>query len=241
MSALPSGVRLQLGRVRWPLAVLGSLAVSAVALSAVSLVLLRVTPFAVLREPSSQLVQLLDVRSEQNLPTWFVVAVLAVAAVAHASVGWLSGVAGRPSSPWFVTAALLALLSLDDAASLHERLEPVGRALGGGGGVTHFAWVVPGVLVAAVLAGVTARSVRRLPTPARASVAVGMGMVLAAAVLLEALGGLVLSTQGDGARYILVSHVEELVESLGAVVLLGAALVAVDVRATEGGVRVVLA
>jgi hypothetical protein len=199
-------------------------------LSLLSLVLLRVTPFEVLRDPASPVVQLLDVRAESNLPTWFTVVLLAAAAVAHALVGVLAGSAGAPARPWYAVATLLALLSLDEAAAVHERLEVLGLDLGGGGGALHFAWLLPGAVVGLALLAVTVRLYLLLPRPSGYLVLSGVVVFLAAAFGLEAVGGAVLDGRGDGPLYILVSHLEELVESLATCVLLLAALVAVRVE-----------
>src|SRR5688572_10020503 len=58
-----------------------------------------------------------DVFSEGNLPTWWSVGLLVLTAVAHAVTGAL---APRFSFAWFVSAGVLAALSLDDHTSLHE-------------------------------------------------------------------------------------------------------------------------
>jgi hypothetical protein len=41
---------------------------------------------------------------------------------------------------------LFLLLAYDEAAQMHERLIPLGRALFGGQGVLYFAWVVFGAI-----------------------------------------------------------------------------------------------
>ena len=58
---------------------------------------------------------------------------------------------------------------------------------------------------------------------------------MGAAVGLEALGGAVLDGGGDGLLYIVVSHVEELLETVAASLMLLAALSAVHVRRLPSG------
>lgn len=184
---------------------------------------------------------LLDTRAEQNLPTWFTVVLLTLGAVAHALVGALSRACARPSAPWFASSALLAVLSLDEVAALHEQLEKVGRRLGGGDGALHFAWLVPGLLIAAVLLLVTWKLYRRLPAPSGPTFLLGIILFMVAAVGLEALGGAILAGPGDGALYILVSHFEELLETAAACLLLLAAMLAIRLdQLGAGGVAVAL-
>ena len=206
--------------------------------SLLSLVLLRITPFEVLRDPASPVVQLIDVRAESNLPTWFAVVLLASAAVAHALVGVLAGRAGAPARPWYAVATLLGLLSIDEAAAVHERLEVLGLELGGGSGALHFAWLLPGGVVGLAVLAVTVRLYLLLPRPSGILVLGGVVAFLAAAFGLEAVGGAILDGRGDGALYILVSHLEELVEALATCVLLLAALVAVRVERLPSAVAV---
>ncbi|NIH66597.1 hypothetical protein [Modestobacter marinus] len=203
-------------------------------LVALSLVLLRITPWDVLRDPSSPLVQLLDVRAEGSLHTWFNVCVLSSGAVLHGCAGALAHRAGWEAWPWALTAAALALLSMDDLLAVHERLEPLGRALGAGQGGLHFAWVLPGLLLAVGLAATAVVAARKLPSSASRWLLVGVAALLAAAVGLESVGGLVLDSVGDGALYVLVSHAEELIETLAAAALLCAAVSAVRLGAGPG-------
>ena len=227
---------------RWPLWQVHSglaLLVACLLLSALSLVLLRVTPFEVLRDPASPVVQLLDVRAEQNVPTWFTVTVLALSAVGFALVGQLSRAGGLPRARWLAVAGLVALLSLDELAAVHERLEPLGRRLGGGEGALHFAWLVPGVLAVAVFLLLALRLVRSLPRPTARLFLAGTLLFVIAAVGLEFAGGAVLAVHGDGPAYILVSHTEELLETVAACLLLLAPLRAVRLdRPASGGILV---
>lgn len=215
---------------RRALRVLGAVALAALLLVATSLVLPRIAPWDALRDPSLPLVRLIDVRAEANLHTWFNVAVLTVGAAAHAVVGGLAHRAGHRAWPWGVTCAVLCLLALDDLASLHEQLEPLGRALGAGDGALHFAWVLPGLLLAAGLAGTAVVVARTLPVASARWLLAGVTALVAAAVGLEAAGGAILSGLGSGPLYILVSHLEEFVETCAAGALLCAAVAAVEVR-----------
>ncbi len=57
-----------------------------------------------------------------------------------------------------------------------------------------------------------------------------MLLLIVAALGLEVVGGALLDGRGDGPAYILVSHLEELLETLAAVLMLNSAVVAVPAR-----------
>lgn len=209
---------------------LTAVVLTAAVLASLSLVLPRVVPWGLFRDPASPLVRFVDVRAEANLHTWFNVAVLSVGACSHACVGVLARAAGGPAWPWAVAAGTLALLAIDDLAALHEQLEPIGRALGAGEGALHFAWLLPGVALAVGLAVVAVAAARRLPRASARWLLAGMSVLLSAAFGLEAAGGALLASVGDGPAYILVSHLEEFLETCAAGMLLHAAIRAVEVR-----------
>jgi hypothetical protein len=205
------------------------IAVVGATLATVSLVLPRVTAWPVLSDPSSPLVRFVDVRAEANLHTWFNVAVLTVAALLHGCVGALARSAGRTWWPWAVLSLALSALAIDDLASLHEQLEPWGRALGGGGGALHFAWLVPGGVLAVGLAMTAVTTARQLPAAAARWLLGGILALLGAALGAEALGGALLD-RGEEIAYIVVSHVEEFVETVAAGMLLCAAVSVLAIR-----------
>lgn len=140
-----------------------------------------------------------------------------------ALTGVLARRGGGPGAAWFGSAVLLAALSLDDLAALHERLEGLGRVAGGGS--LAFAWVVPGALVGlGVLLAMTVLA-RRVHGTARVRLVVGVVVLLGAALGLEAVSGVVLEAgEGTTRTYVVVVHLEELLEAVGAVLMLTAPL-----------------
>ncbi|GAB2685586.1 hypothetical protein GCM10027194_19070 [Thalassiella azotivora] len=178
-------------------------------------------PFAPgLEDPDSTLRALLDPAGEANLWTWFNVALLLLAATAHAVTASLRRAAGLRAGPWWVLAVVLAALSLDDLASLHERLDPVGRELGAGEGWLRAAWVVPGALAAVLVVAAVWRVARLLRGRSRWLLVAGLGTFLGAALGLEVLAFAVLDDGGQGPLYAAVTYLEELLEAWGAVALL---------------------
>jgi hypothetical protein len=210
----------------------------ALALGAASLLLPRITPFDVLSDPASPWVVLLDVRAEGSVHTWFNVAVLATGSALAVVLALLQRTRGRAGWPWAVVAATLAALSVDDLLALHERMQDVGAALVGTGTV-HFAWVVPGALLALVLVLALSVAASRLPVLSRRNLLAGAVLLVLAAIGLEVAGGAVLDTVGDGPLYIVVSHVEEVLETVAAAVLLHGVLHGFRLQRGQDGVVLV--
>jgi hypothetical protein len=182
--------------------------------------------------------QLFDVNSERNVPTWFSSTLLMGCAVLAALLAALVRRAGgRGAGHWAGLAAVLSLLSLDEVAALHERLGgPAAEVLGHATrGALHFAWVVPGTVLALVVGLVFVRFVVGLPPGTRRVVVAAAAMYLTGATALEAVGGAVLEDQGDRAVYLLVTAAEEGLEMAGSVLLLYAAMCLLHLRPEPGG------
>jgi hypothetical protein len=166
----------------------------------------------------------LDVFIEGNLPTWWSVALLTTAALTHALVGALASAKQvRGAWAWFASAAMLALLSLDDHTQLHERLDRIGNQL-----VTFerfpFYWLIPGVAAGAVVAFALLLLAVRLHGVARWYMVAGCALLLGSALGMEALQGLLIAKGESGPIYVLTYHAEELGENLGVLLMLAAAI-----------------
>ena len=171
--------------------------------------------------------KLFDVNSESNVPTWFSSLLLfGDAFLAGLVAAIVRRAGGRDARHWAGLAALLSLLSLDETAALHERLQIPAAALLGGpsGGLLHFAWVLPGALLALVVGTAFVGFVARLPGPTRRLVVAAGAVYLGAAAGLESVSGVVLEAHGDRAAYLLVTAAEEGLEMAGGVLLLYAFL-----------------
>jgi hypothetical protein len=178
--------------------------------------------------------RLFDVTSERNVPSWFSSMLLMCCALVAALLAALVRRAGgRDAGYWAGLAAVLSLLSLDEAAALHERLGgPAAEVLGD---TLHFAWVVPGVVLALVVGLAFVRFVVRLPPSTRRLVVAAAAMYVTGAVALDAVGGIVLESHGDRAVYLLVTAAEEGLEMAGGVLLLYAAMCLLRLRPEPGG------
>ena len=169
-------------------------------------------------------IYMFDVAAEHNIWTWMNVVYMILAASALYINARVRKQNGAVSTGWFLAAAGVFLLSLDDMIGIHERLEVLGRDMGGGNGFLHFAWIVPGMIAAAILLMVFALTIRSATVSARRSFILGIVLFFGGAFGLEMLGGAVLSAYGYQSLYTILYHIEELFEAVGIVFILSASL-----------------
>jgi hypothetical protein len=179
-----------------------------------------------------------DVFSEGNLPTWWSVALLVLAAVSHAVTGALAAASRvRGAWAWFVSAAVLAGLSLDDHTSLHERLERVGKEW-----VTFERfpgyWLVPGIIAGLVIAVALGLLAWRLSGVTRWCMIGGLALLLGSAMGMELVQGLLVAEGESGPLYVLVLHAEELGENLGVLLMIAAAVRSLTLTSEAGHLAV---
>jgi len=160
--------------------------------------------------------RLFDLGVEANLPTWWASAQLWTAAALLASVAWRTG--AHPAS--FALAALIAAFSVDEVASLHERIAFATRSE-----LLPVTGVWPFVLgpLALVAVGVSARMARRTwhrdPTAA-AWLGIGLVGLLVSAAGIELLVNVVPWRSGAHFIQVLAEESGELVS--GTLILAGA-------------------
>jgi hypothetical protein len=173
-------------------------------------------------------VTIFDINGEANVPTWWNSGLLLAAALAAVAVALLQRRRG-----FYVLAAVLGGMSLDEVAGFHERLKAMGDAVAGN--AVHFTWVVPGAVIALLALVVLARSIRDAPRSVQRGLGIAAALYLFGAVAMETVGGAVLERAGDGRVYLLVSSVEEGSEMVAASLFVYTLLVALDIgRVTRG-------
>lgn len=178
-------------------------------------------------DESAVLPTMFDVNTEANLPSWFSTSLWLLCAVTAVVIGVLLGRAS-----WYLLAAICALASADEAATLHENLlGAIGASIDNS--ILHFTWVVPGLLVAALVALMFVRLVRSLPTRARRGLITAGALFLAGSIGAETVSGLVLRAQGDGFGYVAATSVEEGLEMAGVLLFLATLLSLLQFRRLE--------
>lgn len=177
-----------------------------------------------------------DVIEEMNLPTWWAASLLLTGSLACLAVAWLSGRRGGRVR-WSVLAALVALLSLDEATVLHERLDRIVLPWLSPEDFPYL-WVVPGSVLGTGVVVCVVRLVRTAPRSARRRLILGLVLLLGSAVGGELVQGWLVEAGLLDWPFVLSYHLEEAGETLGAVGLLVGAVSMFDVERGPSGVRV---
>ena len=165
-------------------------------------------------EAPEDLVALFSLSFEGNLPTWYSSALLLGCGIL------LAAIAARAASHrrhWGLLAGVFVYMSLDEVATLHERLNGLVEL----GGVLTFGWVIPAALVVAALGIAYLPFLRALPATTRRRFIVAGAIYVGGALLMELPLGLWTSGHGDeNLGYVLIDFVEETMEMTGATLFL---------------------
>ncbi len=165
-----------------------------------------------------------DVAWEGNIWTWMNVTFMVLSAVSLYFAALVRKQNGVQYRAWSATAIGVLLLSLDDMVSIHERLDGLGHDMGGGDGFLHFAWVIPGMIAAALLIVVFGLAIRSADWSVRRDFILGIVFFFGGALVLEMITGAVLSSYGHHKPYTVLYHIEEIFEAVGVIFILSAAL-----------------
>jgi hypothetical protein len=117
---------------------------------------------------------------------------------------------------WAFLAMMFLLMSYDEAAGLHEKLiEPLRESLGVGG-FFYYAWVIPGIILVAIIFVAYLPFLFHLP-PVFAGLFVLSGAIfVGGAIGMEMISGKYIDEHGRDLIYRLLTTVEESMEMLGA-------------------------
>lgn len=188
-----------------------------------------------------------DLDGEANLPATFSAALLALVGLGFLFLAGERRARGERAWPVVVLAAVAGYLGLDEASELHESLALFAEHLHATLGLHNFAWLVPGVLLAAGGGVVALRLARALPPRLRTRLVVAGVVYLFGALVMEYvtsfflvdLPGTAELTAPQPVSYILLNAVEEGSEMAGALLALAAVLAELRLRVVPGGVALV--
>lgn len=150
----------------------------------------------------------LDPQLEGNIPSaWNTVLLMLIALGA----GLLAGAGRRGRPGWAMIGATAALMSVDEAAGIHENLGVVTRSVGLS--TRSFAWIVPGVVIAGTGLLALGWATRGVERHARRQLAGAAAVYLTGAIAMEYVNGRVLrTTRRHSAAYDVGTVVEESLE-----------------------------
>ena len=168
------------------------------------------------------IITLLSLKSEYNIPTVVSVLWLAMCALLLVLIAAVQRANGAPFvSRWALLAAIFLYLAIDEGALLHERLNEPLAAMPITSGFLRWGWVLVGGAVVVGLAAAYLRFVVALPSPYRAGVVTAAALYVTGALLMEVVGAGVSEDEGlDTPRYLTLTVVEEALELAGIGVLL---------------------
>lgn len=156
--------------------------------------------------------------AENNIPTYFsTLLLLAVAIVA----GLTARVVRERELPfyrhWVGLALIFAYISLDEFASLHERLIVPLREIFDAGGIFYFAWVIPGLVLVGLFLIAYSRFFWHLPVRWKRLFAISGALYVGGALGAELIGGWYWERAPDSFGWVdvLLTTVEEGLEMTG--------------------------
>jgi hypothetical protein len=166
--------------------------------------------------------RLLFVDFEGNLPTWISSTLLfagGLVASLHAATRRHDG--DRTWVWWLMLGAVLAALSADEAASLHELIVfPLRRVLGGSPWL-RYPIILPGIVALAVATAFFRRFVATLPRPSRRALLTGATVFVIGALGVETIAGWFdPELYGQSLIYVVLATLEEGLEFFGIKTLL---------------------
>ncbi|MEP0956034.1 hypothetical protein NC995_06040 [Leptolyngbya sp. FACHB-1515] len=187
----------------------------------------QVARYFLILDRRSAIYRLLNVNNEANIPTWYSTIALLVCVLLLALIATLKQQQNdRFTNHWRGLALLFLLLSLDEAASLHEKLNPFMRSLLNVDDNLLFLWVIPGSIFAGAIALFYWKFLMSLPSQMRNLILFSAALYLSGAIGLELLTGFaVLNISGLHQLLLaLVVAIEELLEMLGILLFIRALL-----------------
>ncbi len=177
--------------------------------------------------PERDIVSIVNIDRERNIPTTFQTLLMFGCALALAGITLLKRLErDRWTRHWGGLSLIFLLLAWDEIAEIHERfIEPMRRVFDLQG-FLFFGWIIPAG-IGVVLCGLAyARFMLALPSRTRTLFLVAGTLCLTGALVFEAIGGRYYESidQNADMTYVLISTIEETLEKAGVIVFLHAAL-----------------
>lgn len=163
---------------------------------------------------------------ENSIPTWYSSTLLFVCCGLLTAIAFVKKqLRDRFTRHWQGLAVLFLLLSLDEAASIHETVDRALKLWFNSTGWLYYAWVIPGLIFVSLVGLVYWKFLQKLSSPTRwLFITAGIAYV-GGAIGMEILGGSQADTYGRySLNYVLISTVEETLEMSGVILFVYALL-----------------
>lgn len=184
------------------------------------------------------LIPLFNLSAEQNIPAYFSVLLILIAALVLTIIATLERQRAMPhAAKWVVLAVGFLCMAFDEAYSIHEKLmmplrewmgvtDPVGTVKGESVlGIFYFAWVIPGIAIVLLVGLYFLRFLLHLPASSRYRFVGAAAVYLGGAVGCELIGGRYAEVYGyDNWTYTLIATAEETLEMAGMIAFVWALL-----------------
>lgn len=169
-------------------------------------------------------VRLFDLIGEANVPAWYSSVTLLLCAVLLASIATAKRRAGaRFARHWTGLAAIFLVLSIDEAATIHETIGILLREARPTRGVFFFAWVIPGLAFVVAVGLAYFNFLVSLPSPTRRLFVIAAALYVGGALGGEMVEGYFYDYHGPATLLrIGTYHVEEALEMAGVLVFIRA-------------------
>lgn len=174
----------------------------------------------------SRTFQMLNLNEEASIGTWYSVSLLVMSAIACLiTAAARSRTRKAFARHWLFLGLIFMGLSVDEIICLHERTqEPIRTALNLGGPL-YFSWILLGIPFFIIVALAYLPFLRHLPAHTRQIICMAAALYVGGAVGIEMVGGIQASARGmDNLTFVLLAHLEETMEMLGASLFLYAVL-----------------
>lgn len=159
---------------------------------------------------------------ESNIPTWYSALLLFVAAVLAATI---SIGTTQQKAYWRFMAFVLAYMSLDEAAMLHEIMTVPMRENFQLTGFLYFGWILVGIPLAIIVGAIFIPFLLKLPRYCQLSFVLAGIIYLTGAILVESYSASIWAvTEYATLPYHAVSILEELMEMFGVIITIQALL-----------------
>ena len=170
----------------------------------------------------SEIVRLLSLSHETNIPTWYSSAVLLCCSLLLTLIAALkTGSSGTFRGHWILLAAGFLYISMDETAQIHENLNDLMDLHG----IFYFTWVVPAGILVLILAVIYVRFVLHLPARTRLRFLAAGAAYVGGALGVEFALGYWTDIHGEkNLTYAMIDLVEESLEILGMSMFLSALL-----------------